>query len=231
MGNMDIWDRNKTTDLAFTKKVSHRGGFTSIDQTYQSMRATKEFGPYGHGWGLKNAVFGYVGDPPTEIWCEAIFWYDTAEEVAAGQFPISVDLAYKVGQDCRKKLLTECKSKALAMLGFSADVYMGKFDDQTYVEELKHDAAFDAAASKPAKRNWLIATLNMCGCEGDVDYDAIVRWAIVDDEGNPKFENCAAMKDRDGASEVAAALNAKFRRGIPYEAMLQMAKDAENKKD
>lgn len=50
-------------------------------------------------------------------------------------------------EDHAKKSITDATSKCLSLLGFSADVYMGKFDDHKYVEGLK---AKMEAAGNPA---------------------------------------------------------------------------------
>ena len=36
-----------------------------------------------------------------------------------------------------KKLITNTRSKALSLLGFSADVFMGMYDDVSYVKDLE----------------------------------------------------------------------------------------------
>ncbi|WP_420825041.1 hypothetical protein [Pseudomonas viciae] len=41
--------------------------------------------------------------------------------------------------------------KALSMLGFSADVFLGLFDDETYVEQLKEEQAIEQAVDKDAE--------------------------------------------------------------------------------
>lgn len=40
-----------------------------------------------------------------------------------------------VDEDAFKKAMTDALTKGLSHLGFSADVYLGKFDDSRYVEE------------------------------------------------------------------------------------------------
>ena len=69
---------------------------------------------------------------------EAVFFYTTDSAVAPGnpssvEFPIAVDMKFRANDDCCKKLITSVRSKALSYLGFGADVFMGKFDDEQYV--------------------------------------------------------------------------------------------------
>jgi hypothetical protein len=131
--NMELWLAVETTDPAYTKKVNQRGGFTAIDAQWQLMVATQQWGPYGTSWGVKDLSYDYVrvGDTIAEVGLEATFWYP------GGEFSLGTDMLYRPGNESKKKLLTDLTTKALSKLGFSADVFMGKFDDNRYVQELK----------------------------------------------------------------------------------------------
>ncbi|HBQ5882009.1 hypothetical protein [Klebsiella pneumoniae] len=50
--NLDLWKRVFKTDERFTKAFTQNGGGTSINGTYMTMLATREFGPKGIGWGV-----------------------------------------------------------------------------------------------------------------------------------------------------------------------------------
>jgi hypothetical protein len=132
--NLDLWNRHEKTDPAMTKKVTQRGGFTAICAMHQMKEATKEWGPYGKAWGLGEMKYEYVRNGQgeiVEVSLEAMFGYP-----GGGSFGISTDIAYRPGNDSRKKLRTDCITKALSNLGFNADVFMGKFDDNKYVNEM-----------------------------------------------------------------------------------------------
>lgn len=139
MSNMDLWDSVCKTDPAMTRRVSQKGGFTAIDAQYQLKNATERWGPYGKAWGVKECVYSYVNDfgdnsgSISEVSLEAIFYYPS------GDFEISTDIAYRKGGDSRKKLLTDLTTKALSKLGFNADVFEGKFNDNKYVAEMKKE--------------------------------------------------------------------------------------------
>ncbi len=149
--NLALWKRREKTDPNYTKHVGKRGGFTAIDAQWQTQQATEEWGPYGQGWGLTDLRWDYIRDAefgePLEICLEAIFYYGRDYKKGEqgrdtdGAFPISSDMPYKPGDECRKKLMTDCQSKALSKLGFSADVFMGRFDDNRYVEQRKAEVA------------------------------------------------------------------------------------------
>lgn len=141
MSNMDLWNSVCKTDPAMTKRVSQKGGFTAIDAQYQLRIATELWGPYGGNWGVKDCVYGYLNNwednsgTISEVWLEALFYYP------GGELEISTDTAYRKGGDSRKKLLTDLTTKSLSKLGFNADVFEGKFDDNKYVAEMRKEFA------------------------------------------------------------------------------------------
>ena len=50
-----------------------------------------------------------------------------------------------------KKSLTDAIKKALSMLGFSADVFLGMFDDVNYVQQLQAEQAIEQAEDRQAE--------------------------------------------------------------------------------
>ena len=140
---MDIWNEVCETDPSETKKVNQRGGFTAIDPTYQAQKATEQFGPYGIGWGLGESEFDYAMlDSVGLVIHKAVFFY--LKDDVRGSFPITNAISIysdknktRVDEDFAKKVETNTISKALSRLGFSADVFLGKFDDYNYVEVAK----------------------------------------------------------------------------------------------
>ena len=146
--NMFLWNQVCETDPHHTRRVNQRGGFTAIDAQWQIENATRLWGPYGFRWGLKDCEFKGLysnGDTLVELALDAKFYYpilvvdDNGETVNVGEgfFDISADIAYKPGNDSRKKLMTDATTKALSKLGFNADVFLGKFDDNKYIQEME----------------------------------------------------------------------------------------------
>ena len=149
LDNMVIWNKVSQTDPSYTKRFSS-GGYsgTAIDPTYQQKMATGVFGPMGKGWGLRDLNYQTVvmDDNTTLMFLYAEFWY-VLDDISYG-FPISsgIKLKYrtsgsngyiKYDEEAPKKLRTNCISKSLAGLGFSADIFLGKFDDSSYIETVK----------------------------------------------------------------------------------------------
>jgi hypothetical protein len=145
---MRIWDAVQTTDPAHTKKVEFGRRFTSIDAHWQIKRATEQFGPVGEGWGyivqhsierLSENVILAVAD--VEIW-----WGDrddVGQRKAYGPIRATCELLApdksgkpRLDDDAPKKAMTDALTKGLSHLGFSADVFLGLFDDNKYVQKV-----------------------------------------------------------------------------------------------
>ena len=145
--NMKLWKSVETTDPKFTKKVNQRGGFTAIGAQYQLRTATETFGPFGWGWGVKDERIEKWEDAGIAVY-QATLWYVPAEfkkgipviKEEPSEFPIHSSIKYhsngRVDDDFMKKVATDALTKGLSKLGFNADVFMGKFDDNKYVNKL-----------------------------------------------------------------------------------------------
>jgi hypothetical protein len=140
--NLKLWESVEATDPKYTKKVSFGRKFTAIDPTYQNKQATALWGPQGKAWGLRDLQFttfesiGWDKEAKQEIrelnmMLQCVLFYPN------GEIPVAHDTKFRAGDDTAKKLRTACRSKALAELGFNADVFMGEFDDDAYVNDAK----------------------------------------------------------------------------------------------
>lgn len=134
---MDLWESVCTTDPNATKKVNQRGGFTAIDAYSQIMAATGQFGPVGEGWGWGIVDFQY---PPNDtVIVHLRMWHgqrDNTFDVCGQSHTHTLGKDPKPDADCAKKAVTDAITKGLSYLGFNADVFLGKFDDNKYVESL-----------------------------------------------------------------------------------------------
>jgi len=151
---MSVWDRVDKTDPAYTKKVEQRGGFTAIDAMYQTKKATEIFGMYGKGWGLSKTGFNFsMLEATGMVIHEAVFFY--MQDDKRYEFPIHNAIKPLMGarsdEDWPKKVETNTISKALSRLGFCADVFMGDFDDQDYIQDRANEEAMAKAEDKDAE--------------------------------------------------------------------------------
>ena len=158
--NLRIWSQVDRTDPAHTKKVTQRGGFTAISAAYQIMRATEVFGPIGEGW-------GYMAGAPIFqegiIFVPVTLWHGERPNIFGPMLGGAEWKDAKSGRldsDAAKKATTDALTKLLSQLGFNADVFLGKFDDNKYVEDLEREFA-PPPASNP-KADYAIAQMGRC---------------------------------------------------------------------
>lgn len=178
--NLDLWKRVFKTDERFTKAFTQNGGGTSINGTYMTMLATREFGPKGIGWGVEileerfdngapitRKVKGADGNDTWELIINGSggylteihhiikikLWYLTddgrrGEEIAYGCTPYLYGSKYGPISDgeAPKKSLTDATKKALSSLGFSADIFMGLYDNPEYRKKNKDEFAIKNAS-------------------------------------------------------------------------------------
>lgn len=135
--NLKLWKSVEKTDPNHTKKVNQRGGFTAIDAHYQVQQATEAFGAVGIGWGY-DCEYQF---PDKTVVCLLSFWHgDRANRFG----PIAGCAKFNDGRldpDAPKKAMTDALTKALSHLGFNADVFLGKFDDNKYVQQVTKEFA------------------------------------------------------------------------------------------
>ena len=147
--NMSLWNSVCVTDPQHTKRVNQRGGFTAIGAQSQIMEATKMFGPFGKGFGVYDETFTSF-DLEGLCLYQATLWYEPDGE--RHTFPIHSSIKYsvngRVDDDFAKKVATDALTKGLSKLGFNADVFLGKFDDNKYVNQLTSNNGTDTP--KPA---------------------------------------------------------------------------------
>jgi hypothetical protein len=134
---LELWDSVQTTDPQYTKKVNQRGGFTAIAAQSQIKRATEVFGIMGHGWGVEDEKFTVV-EGTSMVLYTANLWYKF--DTRTGSIPIHSSIKYgangRYDDDFSKKVATDALTKGLSKLGFNADVFMGLFDDNKYVNDV-----------------------------------------------------------------------------------------------
>lgn len=169
--HMKIWSEVEKTDPSFTKPFSRGGGFkgTATNATYLARKATEVFGPCGIGWGvevvdeelMKGAplAFGPDGMPVAFDVIHKVrvkLWYlldgQRGEVVQFGQttFVGKNKNGFFTDEEAPKKSLTDGMSKCLSLLGFAADIHLGRYDDNKYVSDLAQEFEQKNEAQKRA---------------------------------------------------------------------------------
>lgn len=154
-GNLSIWDRVEKTNPEYTKAFN-RTGFkgTATNPTWIMKRATEIFGPAGIGWGWEILNEDYREGHEILPGLHAVIhvirvqvWYrhpDTDEVgkiIHYGQttFVGKYQSGPYTDEEAPKKSLTDAIGKALVSLGFSADIHMGLYDDNKYVNDVRKE--------------------------------------------------------------------------------------------
>ena len=165
--NMKIWNFLSKTNPEFTKPFSKFGGktLTTIDPHYQIQMMTNAFGPVGKGWSyqveykyLDKLVFAEV----------SIQYFLDNKWYAFGPVSSVQSLAKKNGgldDEAPKKAMTDAMTKAFSHLGMSADVFLGMFENNKYVEDLKKEFS--------QKQNSVVQTTEPAYMDDTVDVDEI----------------------------------------------------------
>lgn len=168
---MALWESVKTTDKDFTKTQDLEGRqVTSINGMYVVQRATETFGPIGKGWGYEILVDRFDQGAPIrdkksgeviaheqmhtillKLWYvhggkrSHVTQYGHTPFVRSSQWGAYTDF------DAPKKSLTDAIKKCLSLLGFCADVHLGMFEDETYLEGLDVKKRFEEAGEGGAQ--------------------------------------------------------------------------------
>ncbi|QAY93685.1 hypothetical protein [Pseudomonas sp. ACM7] len=171
--NMRIWSQVDKTDTRFTKDAKVGGQqITSLNGTAMIMKATEVFGPAGIGFGWKVLeerfdpgveVFIGEGDKRSSLGCTSnhtvriAFWFvldgqrGEIESYGCTNYIYKASYGMLTDGEAPKKSLTDAIKKALSSLGFSADVFLGMFDDRDYVQALQEEQAVEQAVDKEAE--------------------------------------------------------------------------------
>ena len=175
----DIWDAVCETDPNYTKLVDQRGGFTAIDAMYQIQRATKQFGPVGIGWGYDCEYENVIGQNTAMVTCKLTLWHGDRSNCFGPIMAMNPLINFKgnLDDDAAKKAMTDALTKGLSHLGFSADVFMGKFDDNKYVETLREKYKEDQVDPEPEEK--AIATHILSVFEERPDHIKMVDGKVI----------------------------------------------------
>jgi len=148
---LELWNRVCKTDPNHTKKAKIGGmSITAVAPQYQILNATREFGAYGVAWGFKKIELDYsLIEKFKLIVFKGTFFCPDGEFQIINSSKMFMDRAEQmIDADFAKKIETDALTKALSKMGFNADIFMGRYDDVKYVNELKEE--FKAVVEKPS---------------------------------------------------------------------------------
>lgn len=152
--NMDLWHKVEKTDPSQVKPItgkSYKG--TSPKPYFLIQKATETFGPCGIGWGFRvleerveDGALIAEGFHERMSVARVLVWYEwngkrgEVEHVGGTIFSGKYSSGKTfTDEDAPKKSVTDALVKALSMIGFAGDIFMGRYDDSKYVNELAQE--------------------------------------------------------------------------------------------
>lgn len=164
---MNLWNSLEKTDPQYTKNFTRGGGFsgTAINATYIIKRMTETFGPCGKGWVFEiledKFVEGHTlsnGDRALIHMIKGVIkyqidnvWYSTGPQYGQTTFVGENRNGTFTDEEAPKKSITDAIGKCAVLLGVCADVHLGQFDDNKYVNkrEERLEAKPEPKSAKP----------------------------------------------------------------------------------
>lgn len=154
MSNLELWDKVRRVPEEHLKAFTRGGGFsgTAIKPMWAIKAMTEQFGPCGEGWGIDRPEFT-VQPSGNEIlvFCTVGVWHNKDGKPSGFVWGVGGDKVLAVNKngpkpddEAFKKAYTDAVGNALKFLGVGADIHMGLWDGNKYVDE--------APAEKPAPR-------------------------------------------------------------------------------
>ena len=160
--NLELWGKVSVTDPTYTKEFNQGFKGTAINSTYLVMKATEQWGMIGLGWGYEileervdtgapiydegNEILGHIQTHTIKL----CMWVKQGSEYARVEHFGHTPYVYRANsgkwmtdQEAPKKSLTDALKKCLSMFGFSADIFLGLYEDRAYVEEVKAQSVID----------------------------------------------------------------------------------------
>ena len=154
--NLRFWTPFEDIDPAFTKPITgkpYKG--TSPNPHYVIKCLTEMFGPVGEGfgWSVQQEGFQPIGDELLH-WCRIRFWHGDGKGFDAyGQTKavMKAKNGFMTDEDAPKKSMTDAITKAAAQIGVGANIFLGRWDDSSYVSSVTSRYAEEKASGEFAR--------------------------------------------------------------------------------
>lgn len=157
--NLALWEAVERTPTEHTKAITGKAyQGTSPKPHYLVHKATETFGPCGIGWGFTVAneriEEGADGEKMhiahVRVWFKWNGERGEVEHIGGTQFSGKRrNGSFFTDEDAPKKSVTDALVKALSMIGFAGDIFMGRYDDSKYVNELRAEEHKAAQPDQP----------------------------------------------------------------------------------
>ena len=176
--NLKLWNSVCKSDKKYLKEVTFGRKFTAIDPQYQVRCATEAFGVVGHGWGWTSETRVInLSHGDTVVFADVSIWTGAKENVYGcftGCRTLYNAQKKKIAEDAPKMAVTDALTKGLSHLGFNADVFLGEYDGNKYVQDSHNNHELKAyvpkkqpATKPPASQDKNGEKCKKDGCNGN----------------------------------------------------------------
>lgn len=145
--NLALWNKVSRVPKEHLKGFTRGGGFkgTAIKPMWSIHTMTEQFGPCGEGWGIGKPDFTVVpSENETLVYCTVSVWHGKPSNLVYGVGGDKVRAQFSSGpkndDEAFKKAFTDAITNALKHIGVGADIHMGLWDGNKYVDETPEDA-------------------------------------------------------------------------------------------
>jgi hypothetical protein len=160
--NTKLWDELRRVPPDQLKGFSRAGGFkgTAIKPMWSFHKMTEVFGPVGTGWTVSEPAFHVVPGDNKEVlvFCTVAvtagknFFHGVGGDKIVKYIPANEQYKraerWENDDEAFKKAYTDALTNALKLLGVGADIHMGLWDGNKYIDE-KPEPANDPVTDKP----------------------------------------------------------------------------------
>lgn len=143
--NLTAWEALADVDPKYTKPITgkpYKG--TSPNPHYIVQMLTEHFGPVGVGWGCRVVSEGFqpLGEEVLH-WCRVEMWHtdraNTFEAYGQTKALAQTQRGLKSDEDAPKKSYTDAMVKAASYVGCAANIFLGRWDDSRFVEQVNQE--------------------------------------------------------------------------------------------
>ena len=184
--NMKLWNSSNKTDPKYVKQVSFGRKFSAIDAHSQIMKMTELFGPVGEGWSYE-CEHSFHDNFAV---CDVAVWHGERANIFGPVRGLAEIKSAKgrIDHDASKKAMTDALTKALSHLGLNADVFLGMFDSNKYVQQREKEEA--AGSKEDNDKAWLTKVLLRMTEADTVDKAKDMREKVIDRVSGMSGKNC-----------------------------------------
>jgi hypothetical protein len=156
MSNLSLWESVERTDPRHVKPITGKQySGNSPKPHWLVLKATETFGPCGIGWGFSitdsrfvTSEDGIMHFATVRVWFKWNGERGEVEHVGGTPFAGKRSSGRTFSdEDAPKKSVTDALVKALSMIGFAGDIFLGRWDDSKYQAELREEFSERAAPS------------------------------------------------------------------------------------